>query len=487
MTRRAFASVVALRVLAGVATLAGAAAFVAFGLGSNEPPVAPQVAIVDRGPIADDLDLVGVLEAPDALNVGSTIRGDRGRLAWLIDDGARVAAGDVLARLDTTPFEEEVARLEAAHAEAAAGAEALRRALTWEIEQADAAATAAARDAEVVQLDLDLQEKGQGPLDLARLEREAADLADAAERRERLADTLAAMAERGEVDAAEAAKERRAATVAREQADRAEREWETFRDFVLPAQIKKAQVRLARAEQQIELTARQSAFDVERARQAVDAGTRAVADAAARLAEARQELAACIIRAPADGLVVLREDFRDGARRVPRVGDTVWQSQPILSLPDVARLDVRARVAEAELHKVAVGSAATVRLDAYPALSLKGEVASIGALVRRDESDPRRREFDVVVRLDLAEQPDAALRPGMTARCIVTRSAGDVLRVPLASIDGAAGNFGVWQLIDGEPVRRRVRVGLAGRAHAEVLDGLSVGDEILAIPPGASR
>ena len=43
--------------------------------------------------------------------ISSAVRGDKGKIIFLVEDGSSVAKDDILIRLDPTPFETEIHRL----------------------------------------------------------------------------------------------------------------------------------------------------------------------------------------------------------------------------------------------------------------------------------------------------------------------------------------------------------------------------------------
>ena len=98
------------------------------------------------------------------------------------------------------------------------------------------------------------------------------------------------------------------------------------------------------------------------------------------LGSAKDALAATKIIAPIPGMIVYREEYRNGERRKPRVGDTVLQNQPLLYLPDISSMVVHTFIREVDVHRVQVGTPSVTRLDAFPALAIKGKVSSIGVI-----------------------------------------------------------------------------------------------------------
>src|SRR6185295_1306559 len=70
-----------------------------------------QLASVKRGGFDVRVDTVGVLDAARAFQVMSQVRGPRGKIIQVADDGAAVNAGDVLVRFDPSAFEADIQKL----------------------------------------------------------------------------------------------------------------------------------------------------------------------------------------------------------------------------------------------------------------------------------------------------------------------------------------------------------------------------------------
>jgi multidrug efflux pump subunit AcrA (membrane-fusion protein) len=83
----------------GVVAIASVAGFVAY----QGKPVNYRTAAVERGPLVQTITAVGQLEALQSVDVSSQLSGQVAEV--LVDANDRVTAGQVLARLDATPFE----------------------------------------------------------------------------------------------------------------------------------------------------------------------------------------------------------------------------------------------------------------------------------------------------------------------------------------------------------------------------------------------
>ena len=246
---------------------------------------------------------------------------------------------------------------------------------------------------------------------------------------------------------------------------------------------------LARAEARLE-SVRAASVRVEglfergiAARRDVEDAKRELAEAEAGLTEAKSATSAAsllqgrqTIRARFDGIV---------ASRWPNPGDLVDPSsgEPILRVIDPTRLQVEASVPLAELPMIKVGGAARI-------LGPEGTPAEEATVVSRPAAvDPATGSAPV----RLAFRRPTKLPSGAP---IVVEILGeehpDAVLVPAAALVHEGDETFVYILEGEETVRRRkVAVGIAAGATAEILSGIAAGDRVVvqgqdSLPDGAT-
>jgi RND family efflux transporter MFP subunit len=207
------------------------------------------------------------------------------------------------------------------------------------------------------------------------------------------------------------------------------------------------------------------------------------------LDKAQRQLHALTVTAPSDGVVTILRNWRSGNWMNPqefKEGDRVWAGASIAELPDVSSLFGSAFVDEVERGRLAIGQAATIRLEALPDKELTGRVARISALAKADfTSWPPPRNFDVSVSLD---HPDERLRPGMTATIrIAVETLKDVVLVPPQAIFSSDGSDVVYAMRRGVPERRRIEIERRNADHVVVKSGLAAGERVALADPTLER
>lgn len=118
------------------------------------------------------------------------------------------------------------------------------------------------------------------------------------------------------------------------------------------------------------------------------------------------------VRAPFEGLAVIKTTFRNSGMVEIQQGDEVRPGTPVIDIVDPSAMQVRVKVNQADVPRLKVGQAATVRLDGFPELTLKGKVVAIGPLAVRGSFSDKVRSFTALVAI---EGTHPQLMPDLTA------------------------------------------------------------------------
>ena len=215
------------------------------GVGRDESILHAVVSMTD---MVVQVHSVGELDAAESVVLSSSVRGDRGKIIWLVEDGQQVSAGDLLVRLDPSNFEEEVLKLESNLKDQKTLIDAYEQLLEWEINQAEREITKAERELEVAILDLRRLEFGEGPMQMATLEGDLRKAREELDKKTGYVDSLKELEERGFANPTEI--ERITAEIRdAEQAHAiAEMKFTSYRDHLLPVELEKARAAIDAAE-----------------------------------------------------------------------------------------------------------------------------------------------------------------------------------------------------------------------------------------------
>lgn len=208
--------------------------------------------------------------------------------------------------------------------------------------------------------------------------------------------------------------------------------------------------------------------------------------AKAEVARTARGVDALELRAPADGVMVVLDNWRasqmgQGARPF-QVGDSAWAGAQIAELPDLSGARMTAMVDEVDRSRLIVGQPASLSIDALGGKELRGHIERIATLAKMDASTwPPKRGFEIVLALD---ETDARLRPGMSANARVELSRVPNQRLlPARAVfvrDGAT----VAYVRKGRAFERRVLT-VAHRSDETVAvsAGVSAGEDVAVVEP----
>lgn len=446
-----------------------------------------QTVKVSSGDLHIDLTTIGTLDAARTHMVSSAIRGDRGKIIFLAEEGSIVAKDDILVRLDPTPFETEIHRLGGEVRSLEAAVDSSRQLLEWEKNQTERQIQTAEFELKVARLELRRLVEGDGPLQTAQYQNEFEAVKEEFDRYQAYGADLEKLEAQGFANPNELLLAQKKIKELEEKYKTARRRYESYKEHVLPTLIETARAKVDKAGTEIEQVKKGAAFKVARQGAEVAEIQGKLETARSSLTQAVEELKKTVIRAPFSGITILYETFRDGQKRKPRVGDLVWQNQPLLYLPDIAAMIIKTQVREVDLHKVAVGQACSVRVDAYPETRYTGKVTSIGMLAtERFENGLGEKYFQIIVAVD---GENRSLRPGMTARITVNgESAADILYVPVQAVfDDGSERFCYRMEKEGDYSRRIVTTGRRNEDLVEITAGLAAGESVSLMRPPAEK
>jgi len=446
---------------------------------------------------------VGTVESPQEVQVAAKTSG---RIQWLqAREGDRVAAGQVLVRMDPAEVEAAVRREQAVLGEArsrlaqaeiglgpteaaiVAGVRTQEAALaSAEADLRQARETFAAQEAAARSAVAEAESRVQSAVSAAGAAEAAvrsaqASLANARARLER----VGGLYRQGFIAAQDVDDSRTAAQVQEQAVEGARNQLESAR-----AQREASQAQKSAAERQVEVVQARGRADVaaararvEQARAALDqaranranrsayaASLRALranvaaAEAAVRQAESRR--ADMVLSSPLSGYVTARH-LDPGAMATP--------GAPILTVQSLREVWVNLPVPEEASRKVRLGQEAEARFDALPGEVFRGRIVQIVPA-----ADPQSRR--VTVRIGLPN-PGRRIKPGMSARGrLVTDRLSGVVTVPREALQ--RGRDGVAVLVvdaQGVARRRRVRTGLSDSRGVAVLGGLQPGEQVIVL------
>lgn len=194
-----------------------------------------------------------------------------------------------------------------------------------------------------------------------------------------------------------------------------------------------------------------------------------------KIGRAETSLAQLVLKAPLDGMIVYKKNWRGAATAV---GDTLWPGNVIMSIVDPSKVAVQAHVLEKDAVSLKPGAVAEVVVDAFPERRFAGKVRSVADLASPIERGSPVKYFETWV--DLDEGDPALLRPGMKATArIRAGEAKDAIVVPRAVVSGSPEAPEIRVAAGRSTVTRSVKLGLGDAVRVVVTEGVNEGDRLL--------
>jgi RND family efflux transporter MFP subunit len=188
-----------------------------------------------------------------------------------------------------------------------------------------------------------------------------------------------------------------------------------------------------------------------------------------------------MVKAPFDGVVVLK-DAEVGEVVSPNVVGGTSARGSVVTMVDFASLEVQAEVPETSLSNVLEGAQAQIYLDAYPDKAYAGKVDRIWPTANRTKAT-------VEVRVAFMERDDK-LRPEMGARIVFAPKEAAAapanearILIPVEALVEREGSTFVW-VVDGLIAKKRtIELGDKRAGKVAVRSGLSAGETIVVSAP----
>jgi len=182
-------------------------------------------------------------------------------------------------------------------------------------------------------------------------------------------------------------------------------------------------------------------------------------------------IAKMTVKAPQDGIVVYRTNWRDEKKKV---GDSMWFGETVLALPDLREMRADGFVDEADGGGVAAGQKVTIRLEARPDLDVHGRVKTVGRTVRQKSWRNPVKVYKVDIALERTDP--TVMRPAMRFRGeIETGRVAGLLLVPRDAVFLREDGPVVWARRALGWTEVPVRLGRSNRRLVEVVSGLEEG------------
>lgn len=408
--------------------------------------------------------------------ISSRISSNQAKIVWLIKEGTRVKKGTLIARFDTKPFLDKLLKAEQLSADAEATLHATEKLLSLQKEEENGKIEEAVRKLEIAKIQANNIENGTGPLKRKIFEQKLhqSERVLALDRNE-LAD-LDVLLKKGHISVRERDRSAEKVKTAEEQVQVARAELKNFNRYTWPKLLREAELLVTGAESNLQRVRRTADLQIQNWNAKVEKARRALVNRRKILKKAQMDVVNCDIYSPTGGLLLYAELPRENGRRKIQIGDSVWEGQTFLKVPDTRDLVAEIRVREIDVAKIGNGMDAEIELDAFPGKLFPGRVESIASLAREDRKHRGVRRFYTRIRFT-GDTDKVHVGMSVTTR-IIYRLVEAVPAIPQDAVVYHGGSTYVKRLGNERAELVPVSLGARGEEWVEVISGLQAGDKV---------
>jgi HlyD family secretion protein len=179
-----------------------------------------------------------------------------------------------------------------------------------------------------------------------------------------------------------------------------------------------------------------------------------------------------LVHASMDGVAVINSMWKGGSMSDVQEGDEVRAGFPFMQVVNPARMQIRAKVNQADIEELRQSQSVRIGLDAYPELDFGGRVESIAAVAQT-----------TVVVLFTINGTDPKLMPDLSASVdIEVERQPNALVAPRDTVIKENGKSFVMVKSGSGYDRREVKLGAANDAEQVIASGVEKGAELLRNP-----
>ena len=427
----------------------------------------------------------GELQAINAIEIQSEVEGQT-TIQTLVKEGTTVKKGDVLITLDSAAIRQKIEDTTLELQKAEADLTNAREMREIQISTNNANLEAAEVALVLAQIALKQYEEGTYPQALANAKTEL-DTAkiNLKNAEEKLGQTKALQA-KGFVTMTQVKDDELAVRNATNNVQKAETALNVLMHYTHQMEQAEKENAVSQAEQKLARTKRENAASLSQKDADVRAKDQALAVMRRRMERLEQQLAACTINAPADGMVVYATSNDRNAQSSLQEGAQVRERQNLLRLPDTSSMKAVVRIPETQVSRLREGQRASILLP-FQREPISATLTKISVLADSSQRwwNPDLKEYPVDLALD---HTPGGLKPGMgvSASIFINRLTG-VTSVPLTTLYSAGRDSYVFVRQGDQVAPRKVKIGSTNETHAQILEGLDPGTDVKILQVGEGQ
>jgi HlyD family secretion protein len=202
-----------------------------------------------------------------------------------------------------------------------------------------------------------------------------------------------------------------------------------------------------------------------------------------RLQKLKDQIIACVVKAPAPGEVVYWSSTQEyWSRGKIEQGAEIYEGQKIITIPDASKMKVEIKVHETWVDKIEPNQPAKITIAAFTDKTFTGKVLKKAPLANQENFlNPDLKVYATDVSIDGTHD---FLKTGMTGKVeVIIDELHDVLHVPIQSVVTVEEKKVCYVVASSTPQQREVETGLFNDNFVEIKSGLTEGEKVMLNPP----
>jgi HlyD family secretion protein len=432
--------------------------------------------VVQRRTLDDTVVERGTIESQNTVYGKCELPGDESSIVFIVPEGTVVSKGDVIVRLESAKIDQQIALKKIALNEAEGKLKEALQNLIAKKNEGEGKIVTAERELQIAKIEVIKYRDGDFIADESELQRL---IKDSQAQLEKLLDErrkIEELVKKGYRSPEQLDEYGLRVESVKKAVQRDEQKLSNLRKYDRELKLTTFQGKETDAAKKVDREKSTAAAEIERAESAIESAKNLVELHKSELNELMEVLAKCEMKAPQDGTVAYaNQPWFDDSQKI-RTGSKVFQQRDIFFLPDMANMQVKLGIHESIVNRIKKDQSASIRLDAFPDVKLKGRISYVAELAA--SSFDNAKNYDATVLIE--EIPSGvSLKPGMTAEVeILIGTYEDILAIPVGGVTEHFQLSYVYLANGSSFIRKVVKTGRTTHSFVEIVEGLEVGESI---------
>lgn len=460
--------------------------FVWLGSGSNAPKEEEQALFeTKRGPLTISLSISGTIQPTEQVIIKSEVEG-QAQLLYVIEEGARVKEGQLLAELDGSGLNDSLADQNIRVKNGEADFIRARESLAVTRNRTESDISLAALDARFAKEDLKQYTKGTYKRDLMSAESKITIAEEELQLAQKRLEWSEKLFKENYISQSERDSDRLACQRAELDLKLAREDLEILKTFTYKREVTRLESDILQKDKALERVKLKSSADIIQAKADLHAAESALEQQKEKAKKLKEQIELTKIYAPQAGMVVYATSTRHrrrGRNEPLEAGQTVNERQELIHLPTADEVKVVVDIHETDLGMVRLGLPVVITVDSMREKRFFGKITKIAPLPNATSRwlNPDLTVYRTEI-LVTGRHPELRTGVNCMAEVIIDRY-DDARYVPVQAVVRVNDESVVYVPGEESPEKKKVVTGLDNNRMIRILEGLKEGEAVLLSPP----